>query len=266
MFLGFTVVVVALTSLALFEPGPLPLTGRTNPMGGPSWVGAVFDAGIVVLIPGLFGGMWSSVVRHRTAGPEGRLQLKWFLVGIILVVGLITVVSFIPDELPNPYEVLASVVVVAGFWALPAAIVIAITRHRLYEIDRLVSRTISYSVIVSAMAGVFALGIVGLQTLLPTRSSNIAVAGSTLAAAALFNPLRRGVQSAVDRRFNRSQYRAEEVVARVSERLKDSVDPLDVMKTARSAIIEVFAPTGFGAWVADIEAPASADSASPSAV
>lgn len=284
VFIGFTVVIIFLTPLALFGPGPLPLTGRTNPMGGPSWVGAVFDAGIVVLIPGLFGGMWSTFVRYRTAGPEGRLQLKWFLVGIILVVGLITVVSFIPDDLPNPYEVFSSVVVVAGFWALPAAIVIAITRHRLYVIDRLVSRTISYSVIVSAMAGVFALGIVGLQALLPTRSSDIAVAGSTLAAAALFNPLRRRVLSAVDRRFDRSHYRAEEVVARVSERLKDAVDPVDVIETARSAIIEVFTPNGLAAWVADrtrppapdrpatrsgargMDAPAPADSARPSAV
>jgi hypothetical protein len=251
VYVGFSVIISLMALLAVLEPGPMPLTGRNNPMGGPSWIEALFDAGITVLIPGLVVGFWSFIARYRSASPEVRSQMKWFLAGLVAVAGLVIVVGFIPEQLPSPYEELTLVVVVAGFWALPASIVVAITRYRLYEIDRLVSRTLTYSIVVSCLAGVFALSVVGLQTVLPDGSSNLAVAASTLAMAALFNPLRRKVQAGVDRRFNRSKYSAEEVVALVSERVRHSVNPDEVVSIATAVITEVFAPNGLAAWVSD---------------
>ncbi len=113
--------------------------------------------------------------------------------------------------------------------ALPIGIGVGILKYRLYEIDRLVSRTLSYAILTALLAGTF-VGLVALTTDLLPFSSSVGVAASTLAAAALFNPLRRRVQRVVDRRFNRSHYDAEATVAAFAARLRDAVD-LDAVQT-----------------------------------
>ncbi|MGC2240166.1 MAG: hypothetical protein WA726_04970, partial [Acidimicrobiia bacterium] len=155
VLVAFTLCIGVMTLLAPLDPESTALTDRTNPMTGPSWIGTIYDLGLLILLPGLVGGVWAATTRFKSSGPEIRAQLKWFMAGIIAVVGLVAVVALIPEHLPSPYEQLTSVVVIVGFWALPAAVVIAVTRYHLYEIDRLISRTISYALVVGALAAAF---------------------------------------------------------------------------------------------------------------
>jgi len=110
-----------------------------------------------------------------------------------------------------------------GFAALPVSMGVAILKYRLYEIDRIISRTLAYAVVTGLLIGVYA-GLVLLATQVLSAGSQVAVAASTLAAAALFSPLRRRVQRAVDRRFNRARYDADKTVAAFASRLNDAVD------------------------------------------
>jgi hypothetical protein len=116
---------------------------------------------------------------------------------------------------------------------------VGILKYRLYEIDRIISRTLSYAVVTAILAGTFA-GLVLLSTRVLPFSSAVGVAASTLAAAALFNPLRARVQRAVDRRFNRTRYDAEATVAAFAARLRDAVDPdmveADLLEVVASAV------------------------------
>jgi hypothetical protein len=135
-----------------------------------------------------------------------------------------------------------------GVASIPVAVTMAITRHRLYEIDRLISRTVSYTIVVALLAVVFA-GVVTLAGSLLQTESDLAIAASTLAVAALFNPLRRRVQALVDHRFNRSRYDAERVMNRFSESLRDEVDPDRVVGGWVSVAIETMKPVFAGVWV-----------------
>jgi hypothetical protein len=138
-----------------------------------------------------------------------------------------------------------------GFALLPVAVGIAILRYKLYEIDRLISRTISYGVLTAIVAGLFVGFILVFQAVLApvTRSNQLAVAGSTLLAAALFQPIRRWVQRLVDRRFNRSRYDAERTVAEFAARLRDEVDlelPRVAIISTVSAAVE---PSSVSLWL-----------------
>ncbi len=247
-FRTFSVVIGLMMVLSVVEPGPMVLTGRHNPIGGPWWVTNVFESGIAILVPAVFIGIWAAVDRWRTSPPVERSQLKWFVAGTLPVTGLVVVVMS-PEELPQPFEFLAGVVVVLGFWALPAAIVIAITRHRLYEIDRLVARTVTYAIVAGTLVAMYGLAVVGLQAVLPARSSDLVVAGSTLAVAAVFNPLRVRVQRLVDRRFYRARYDAEHVVMHMTEGLQNSVSVEAVLCDTQAVITDVFAPAVLAVWL-----------------
>ena len=122
-----------------------------------------------------------------------------------------------------------------------------ILKFQLYEIDRLISRTISYAILTATLIGVF-VGIVGLTTRVLPFSSPIAVAASTLAAAALFNPLRQRVQHVVDRRFNRARYDADATVAAFTMRLKDAVD-LASVRTELLSATEALQPAHASVWI-----------------
>ena len=122
-----------------------------------------------------------------------------------------------------PISVLVSYV---GILAMPIAIGIAVTRYRLYEIDRLISRTIGWALVTGVLVLVFAGTVVGLQAILAriTQGETLAVAASTLVAFALFQPVRRRVQTAVDRRFDRARYDGDRTAAAFTERLREQVD------------------------------------------
>ena len=138
-----------------------------------------------------------------------------------------------------------------AFMLPPIAIGIAVMRYRLYEIDRLISRGLSWAVLSGLLLAVYAGAILLLQTLLGDviQGQTVAVAGSTLIAAALFQPLRRRVQSAVDHRFNRARYDAERTAIDFAERLRNEVD-VDHLRTALAATAGgAVHPAGVGVWL-----------------
>jgi hypothetical protein len=139
-------------------------------------------------------------------------------------------------------------VLILGFAALPLSIGIGILKYRLYEIDRLISRTLAYAIVTGLLVGVYA-GLVLLSTHVFTVHGTVAVAASTLAAAALFTPLRRRVQHAVDRRFNRARYDADQTIAAFATHLKDAVD-LDSVRTDLTAVVHrALEPAHVSLWL-----------------
>jgi hypothetical protein len=132
--------------------------------------------------------------------------------------------------------------------ALPVGIGVGILKYRLYEIDKLISRTLSYAILTGLLVGVF-IGIVALATDVLPFSSPVAVAASTLAATALFNPLRLRVQRFVDRRFNRARYDAEAIVTAFTLRLRDAVDLDTVRGELLAAVDGAVQPTHASLWI-----------------
>ena len=181
------------------------------------------------------------VAGYRRAVGVERQQLKWLFSGgticiVALTVGITVRNSVITD------------VAWSAIAALPIGIGVGILKYRLYEIDRLISRTLSYLIITGLLVGVF-VGIVALATDVLPFSSPVGVAASTLAAAALFNPLRLRVQRVVDRRFNRAHYDAEAIVASFTLRLRDAVDLDTVRHELLAAVDGAVQPTHASVWI-----------------
>jgi steroid 5-alpha reductase family enzyme len=192
----------------------------------------------------------SVVLRYRRSAGEERLQLKWFAYATAVSLGLIF--ALLPvASMGRTGQVTYDLAIVAGIGlALPVAIGTAVLKYRLYAIDRIISRTVSYALVTGLVAGVYLGCIALLSQVRPVRGS-IGVAVSVLVAAALFNPLRRRVQGAVDRRFDRARYDAERVVAGFSERLREQVN-LDVLGADLTGVVQhVLAPEHVSLWLRD---------------
>ena len=193
--------------------------------------GTNLDLVVLVSIPIAFAGAVIAVsLRFRRGDPIQREQVKWL--AAVVVVGTSAVLSglFLNDVRPD----LANALLVIGILALftmPLAIGIAILRYRLYEIDRIISRTLGYVVITTVLIGCYAALVVGIGGPLAraTGGDTVSVALSTLAVAALFQPLRRRVQSVVDRRFDRARIDSERTATAFAGRLRDQVDIDTVM-------------------------------------
>ena len=140
------------------------------------------------------------------------------------------------------------ILVVLAWAALPLSIGVGILRYRLYEIDRLISRTLSYAILTALLVGTF-IGLISLTTRVLPFSSPVGVAASTLAAAALLNPLRKRVQRIVDRRFNRSRYDAEATVATFSARLRDAVEIDAIRADLLDAVNRAVQPSHASVWI-----------------
>jgi hypothetical protein len=181
----------------------------------------------------------------RRATGERRKQLTWLMCG-----GALSVVSiyFVSTNNTSSAQRVVTDISALGLTAIPLAIGIGILKYRLYEIDRLISRTLSYLVITGLLVAVF-LGLVALTTSVLPFSSPVGVAASTLAAAALFNPVRRRVQRLVDRRFNRARYDADSIVAAFKVRLRDAVDLDTINQELREAVNHAVAPTHASVWI-----------------
>jgi hypothetical protein len=180
------------------------------------------------------------VLAWRHAGTDRRQQIKWLIIGVcvFIVVGI--------PSLGISSDLWEAGIAV-GFAALPLAIGVGILRYRLYDIDRIVSRTVSYGIVTALLAGVYA-GVVLLATRELAFSSEVAVAVSTLAAAAAFSPLRRRVQRLVDRRFNRSRYDADLTVAAFAARLQDGVDIAAVRADLAGTVQHALEPEHLSVW------------------
>ena len=173
-----------------------------------------------------------------------RRQIAIPVLVSLLGLGLFALVSSW-NAVPSIYEVLAVMVLTVG---IPVSIAVAITRYRLFEIDRIISRTVSYTVLVVLLAAVYVGGVTGLTSLLPDQS-RLVVAATTLAVAALFNPVRRMVQDLVDRRFNRSRYDTQRVMDRFAGSLRDQVDSEEVVDGWVSVVAETMQPRSVSVWV-----------------
>ena len=140
--------------------------------------------------------------------------------------------------------------VVLAFGAMPASLGVAVLKYRLYELDRIISRVVSYALITTLLVG-FYTGLVLLTTHVLPYKSAVAVAACTLITAALFNPLRKRVQRLVDRRFNRSRYNAEAVVAAFTARMRQTVDFDAVRDDLVGVVHEAFQPTQVSMWLVE---------------
>ncbi len=190
--------------------------------------------------------VWMQVGAYRRASGDKRQQLKWLMGGgVVLVAGFVLSIALSGQK---GFWGVISDVATAGLPVLPFCIGVGILKYRLYEIDRLISRTISYVLVTGVLVGVFA-GIVLLATRVLPFSSPVGVAASTLAAAALFNPLRRRVQGLVDRRFNRTRYDAETVIAAFGDRLRGAVDLESVQTGLLAAVSQATAPAHASIWL-----------------
>jgi hypothetical protein len=171
----------------------------------------------------------------RRAARERRQQLKWVASG--------ATVSLVSVLLGSSFGVGWF-----GVAALPISMGVAILRYRLYEIDRIISRTLAYAIVTGLLVGVYA-ALVLLATHVLSVHSTVAVAAATLAAAALFNPLRRRVQQVVDRRFNRARYDADRIVATFASRLKDEVDLDSIRDDLAGAVQRALEPAHVSVWI-----------------
>jgi hypothetical protein len=187
----------------------------------------------------------SLVLRFRRSRGTERQQLRWLAVAAALapVVVLATAAAIATSNL-----VLAGWTIGLYLALLPLAIAAAIARYRLYDLDHIVSRTVAYGLLTLVLGGGYAVVVLGLGQLLPD-SSSLVVAAATLAAAALFQPARRRVQRAVDRRFNRRRYDAARTVQAFSTRLRDQVD-LDALHDELLAVVDqTMQPTRASLWL-----------------
>jgi hypothetical protein len=217
-----------------------------HPTSGWAWWNGFQAAWFILLL--VAGMLWfvSCVPAYRAATGERRQQLKWLIFGgTTSVVGLVLTVV-----LSSSHGVLGAIgsVAILGLLGLPIAVGIGITKYRLYDIDRVISRTLAYALLTALLVGVF-VGIVLLTTRVLPFSSPVGVAASTLAAAALFTPLRNRLQRLVDRRFNRARYDAEALVAAFSTRLRDAVDPETVLSELAAAAGGSLQPAHVSVWV-----------------
>jgi hypothetical protein len=181
------------------------------------------------------------VLAWRHAGTDRRQQIKWLISGVcvFLVIGV--------PSLGTSSDLWEAGIAI-GFSALPLAIGVGILRYRLYDIDRIVSRTVSYGIVTALLAGAYA-GLVLLATRELRFSSEVAVAVSTLVAAAAFNPVRRRVQHLVDRRFNRARYDADLTVAAFAARLQDGVDIEAVREDLGGTVQRALEPEHLSVWM-----------------
>jgi hypothetical protein len=235
--------VLAATDLSLREPvdGSGNLIGLNHPSG---WFGPFFYAGFLSCFVLCVLSVVSQVLRYRRASGERRHQVKWLGAAAAICVGLLlatTLWSHAP-------AIVGNLLFPLGLTALPAGIGVGILRYRLYEIDRLISRTLSYALLTALLVGTF-VGLVALTTDTLSLSGRVGVAASTLAAAALFNPLRIRIQRLVDRRFNRARYDAETTVAAFAAQLRDAVE-IDVIRSELlDAVTRAVQPTHASVWV-----------------
>jgi hypothetical protein len=183
------------------------------------------------------------VLSWRRATGERRAQLKWLMAGSIA-----SVIGLAGGFLLQSWVVVDDICLVVGIFSLPVCIIFAILKYHLYDIDRLISRTLSYTLVTGLLVGVYA-GLALLATEVFKFHSTVAVAASTLAVAALFNPLRRRVQHVIDRRFNRARYDADRTVAAFAARLKDAVDLDSVRDDVAGVVSRALEPAHISVWI-----------------
>ena len=242
---------IALVGMATQQGRVENVPGSSNPLGSASL--EPLAGAFLFVIAGFAVGIASLVVRYRRAGSLDRVQLRWIAFGglVFLSIYLVTLpLAGAIGEHSTAGTVLTSVAQVA-FAAIPVAIGYAILRHRLYDIDVVINRTLVYGALTATLAVTYLGTVLVLQPLLNgvTGDSGLAVAASTLAVAALFRPARARIQAAVDRRFFRHKYDAARTLEGFSVRLRDEVDLAALDTELRGVIAATMHPTHVSLWL-----------------
>ncbi|MGI8633375.1 MAG: hypothetical protein ACR2NA_12640, partial [Solirubrobacterales bacterium] len=269
LWLGLLAVSLSVVGNA-FKPGKLEVDAATapaNPLGAPEQleglVTALARAGEVLTGIAFLLAAASLVARFRHARGTERQQLKWFAyVGLLALTGLtMAMVQVLFGAQPGEQAVGGALEVVGSIgWfsalgaivvGMPVAVGMAILRHRLYDIDVVINRTLVYGALTAALLGTYVTGVLVLQLVLSplTEDSGLAVAGSTLAVAALFRPARSRIQATVDRRFYRRKYDAEQVLEDFAHRLRDQQALETLAAELRGAVAQTVAPSGVSVWM-----------------
>lgn len=219
-------------------------TGMPSPLASPtleravSWL--VGDSGFWIVVALVAVAILSMARRWVKSSGVERHQYRWLLLGAIVFAAVLAMGQIAPEGDDG-----LALWILAG-WSIPLVVGVAVTRYRLYDIDRIISRTVTYGLVVGLLVVVVA----GLAALAGAQfQESWVVAATTLGVAAVFNPLRRRIQGLVDRRFNRSRYDAERVVEDFAASLRDGIDPDRVVDGWLNVVTETMQPAGIGVWV-----------------
>jgi hypothetical protein len=258
-----TVLGVGLFASALRPGEILAGSGYVNPFGVEWWPAVLqpfVDAVPLAVLASLLLAVVAVITRYRRGDRIVRLQIRWFAAAVAIIpLSLLLIVIELavrasgglggPADAPN--SLITVPISYAVVLALPIAIGIAVTRYRLYEIDRLISRTIGWAVVTGVLVAVFGGTVIGLQALLDRvmQGQTLAVAASTLMAFALFQPVRRRVQRLVDRRFDRARYDGDRTAAAFAERLREQVDLAGLEADIAGVVDGALRPTSVGVWI-----------------
>jgi hypothetical protein len=239
-----------LSSLSLWPRRGAAMLGLRSPepTGG---LFVLYSVGTMAAMVAVLAAAVSLVVRFRRARGVERQQLKWLAyAGMLAVLGFPLVVA--AEGATHSSELVADVANSVLILPIPVAVSVAVLRYRLYDVDRLINRTLVYGLLTALLGAVYAGVVLGLGELfgeISAKPSSWAVAGATLTVAALFQPARRRIQAAVDRRFNRRKYNAAKTVEAFSARLRDEVD-LDSLSTELLAVVDqTMQPTSASLWL-----------------
>lgn len=255
---GAVVLAIVWAAALALEPGPLlDLPTVPNPVGVESadaFLAIVRDAaqiGFFLLVPV---GVASVVVRFRTAGVEERQQIKWLAMagGYAITAGAAVAVTFVfTDTDTGIGDLLTALLIASAITGFPVAAGIAILRNRLYDIDVVIKRTLVYGVLTATLVAAYLGSVLAFRLVLEpvAGESDLAVAASTLAVAALFRPMRARIQAVVDRRFYRERYDAARTMEGFSGRLRDQID-LDTLGTDLEAVVhDTMRPAHVSLWL-----------------
>jgi hypothetical protein len=262
-------VIVLLSVAEGLSPGPLPeLGGVRNPLGleGQPWIADAANTILVLFLVCILASALSLILRYRRSRGEVRQQIKWIafaasLMGVlylgIMSTGILIWLVSAP-ETPSDlgtrslWGALLEDVGVLSFAGVPVAIGLAVLRYRLYDIDLLINRTLVYGALTAALVAVYMGSIVVLQGLLHTfigQESQLAIVASTLAVAALFNPLRHRIQALIDRRFYRRRYDARKTLEAFSSKLRDETDLQALSDDLVGVVRETMQPAHASLWL-----------------
>jgi hypothetical protein len=219
----------------------------SHPTGSSVWWAVVEAVFLPVLALCWTGSVAGQAASYRRSSGERRQQLKWLLTGSAIAGAGIPLAVWLSARHGILAGLAGGIAGACGELGIPVCMGVAILRYRLFDIDRIISRTLAYAIVTGLLVGVYA-GIVLLATLVAINEP-AAVAGSTLAVAALFNPLRRRVQRAVDRRFNRARYDADRIVAVFAATVQDAVDLDSVRDDLATVVQQALEPAHVSVWV-----------------
>ena len=247
-FSRLTIALIVVTTVLISTAYPEVSPGIANPV----YIPGVVDYGVVIMLflglPLLacsLGSAVSLIVRYRRAGSVQRAQIRWVALAASVVVAAF-VASFAVPAAWGARSFIENATVIM-YALIPISIGVAVMRYRLYEIDRIVSRSISYAVVTVAVVALYAVVVTSVTRLVP-GSSTVGVAVATLAAAAAFQPVLRRVRGAVDRRFDRRHYDAQHIVDSFGRSLRDEVDYAVINRSLVEVIEKTLAPELVRVW------------------